>query len=134
MDQIQNLIVAILEKKDIQNLKNHYRYNSSMFEIKRLNKLWSNQSLFCKSEVLIPIFEEASSSSASSTDFSSPSATHHQLNRLEHQQQRKEEGKQRENEESLDQLLKRIDMNMKRTKKAVKRLHQRTDNQQEDGE
>ena len=105
-----------------------------MFEIKRLNKLWSNQSLFCKSEVLIPIFEDASSSSASSTDFSSPSATNQQLNRLEQQKYQQKEGKQCENEESLDQLLKRIDMNMKRTKKAVKRLHQRTTNQQENDE
>ena len=93
-----------------------------MFDIKRLNKLWSNQSLYCKTEVLIPIFDESGATEDASGGFSQ---TPKELTRLKDEKVEKEE-------ESLDQLLKRIDMNMKRTKKAVKRLHQRVSKQDND--
>ncbi|MFH4974857.1 hypothetical protein AB6A40_001566 [Gnathostoma spinigerum] len=35
------------------------RYNSSMADIKRINRLWSNESLYLKIIVKIPIYEDA---------------------------------------------------------------------------
>lgn len=116
----------MLLQPDRPNLMHEYiiflfhRYNSSMFEIKRLNKLWSNQSLYCKSEVLIPIFN----ASTSDTSISYSDLRLDEKNRLDRLSEEKNSKKQRE-DESLEQLLKRIDLNMKKTKKAVMRLHQR---------
>lgn len=96
------------------------RYNSSVFEIKRLNKLWSDQSLYCKSEVLIPVFDTSTSgTSISFADWRVHGKNNiMDMNRLDEEKMPKER-----EEESLDQLLKRIDLNVKQTKKAVKRLY-----------
>uniref|UniRef100_A0A914HEH4 LysM domain-containing protein n=1 Tax=Globodera rostochiensis TaxID=31243 RepID=A0A914HEH4_GLORO len=88
-------------------------YKSSMFEIKRLNKLWSDQSLYCKPEVLIPIFDDDCVPNLSlneKTDrIRNPS---HNANRAENEL----------NEETIDQLFQRIDLDVKQTKRTVKRL------------
>ncbi|KAI1730397.1 lysM domain-containing protein [Ditylenchus destructor] len=61
------IIVHTVEPGDtLQSLE--LKYNSSMCEIKRLNRLWSNDSLYCKTHVNIPIFD-------SQEDMISPGST-----------------------------------------------------------
>jgi len=101
------------------------KYNSSMFEIKRLNRLWSNNSLHCKTHLRIPVFNENNISTRLSKspshpdriDSSNPTAS----------DSSKEKGKNlpplMESEESLDAFFSRIDSNMKKSKKAVRKLN-----------
>jgi septal ring factor EnvC (AmiA/AmiB activator) len=103
-----------------------FRYNTSMFEIKRLNRLWSSQSLYCKPEVLIPIFDADPNSSNDSLRSAQSNVIRPKLKKLE-----EEKTTEKKQDESLDQMLKRIDSSMKMTKKAVKRLHKRVSQQQE---
>jgi hypothetical protein len=93
-----------------------------MFEIKRINKLWSNQSLYCKTEVFIPIFSENKESSCENTSFET---TPHdkRFSQMQHDKPKKGHSNRKILEdESLDQLLKRIDVSMRKTKSAIRRF------------
>ncbi|KHN77211.1 LysM and putative peptidoglycan-binding domain-containing protein 1 [Toxocara canis] len=83
------------------------RYNTSMTEIKRLNRLWSNESLYLKPFINIPIYEINASSSEASSRTESPS-----LRTIE----------EHNNVESVEDIFKRIDSNIKKTTSNVRRL------------
>ncbi|KAL7074352.1 hypothetical protein ACQ4LE_006781 [Meloidogyne hapla] len=92
-----------------------------MFEIKRINRLWSNQSLYCKTEVFIPIFEENTSNPEEALFYDST------INNKLNSKIQKDKLKGRSNgenmeDESLDQFLKRIDISMRKTKSAIGRF------------
>nr|CAD2184893.1 unnamed protein product [Meloidogyne enterolobii] len=101
----------------LQNLE--LRYNSSMFEIKRINRLWSNQSLYCKTEILIPIFEENASKSKEEALLYDNTTIN-----FKKQKDKLKERSNGENmeDESLDQFLRRIDLSMRKTKSAIGRF------------
>jgi len=89
-----------------------------MFEIKRINRLWSNQSLYCKTEILIPIFEENTSKSKEDLLYDNTTINF---------KKQKDKLKERSNggnmeDESLDQFLRRIDLSMRKTKSAIGRF------------
>lgn len=98
-----------------------------MFEIKRLNRLWSNDALHCKTHVSIPLFNESRSAVVTPTQLIdtlretaktpdqksiTPSRTLDTLN-------------EQAGDESINDIFKRIDSNVKQTKKAVKTLNKR---------
>ncbi|KAI6244093.1 LysM and putative peptidoglycan-binding domain-containing protein 1 [Aphelenchoides fujianensis] len=105
------------------------KYNSSMFEIKRLNRLWSNDSLHCKTHVSIPLFDETRSAAAT------PNAGRRCSQPEDGRFIRKKrvffvrrppfDEKKAEPVESMDAFFKRIDGNVKQTKKAVRKLNKR---------
>ncbi|KAF7636503.1 LysM domain-containing protein [Meloidogyne graminicola] len=105
----------------LQNLE--LRYNSSMFEIKRINRLWSNQSLYCKTEVFIPIFTEniTEPEENNSLCFGPEIYKNKSISKL-HDNLNKMPSNGGDSEESLDQLLKRIDVSMRNTKSAIGRF------------
>jgi hypothetical protein len=93
------------------------RYNSSMFEIKRLNRLWSNNSLHCKTQISIPLFNETRSAVVTPTQFEDiPEHTKPEPTKTDSSNNAGE---------SANDFFKRIDSNVKQTKKAVKRLNKR---------
>jgi len=98
------------------------KYNSSMYDIKRLNRLWSNDSLHCKTVVKIPVFDQAKTST---TMNGGSSKSEDQLLDKRKTTARSGASMERveEDEESLDQLFKRIDKNVKQTQKAVKKMN-----------
>lgn len=84
------------------------KYNTSMTELKRMNRLWSNESLFLKEFVDVPIYDNNSEAAESST----------------YNYDRSHVMKQREQPvpESVEELFKRIDLTIKTTSKNVKKL------------
>ena len=89
------------------------KYNSNMYEIKRVNRLWSNDSLHCKTFINIPIYDGLENHQQ---DVASPETKVEKKRNLEVVE---------EKQESLDDFFKRIDSNMKKTQKIVKRLNKR---------
>uniref|UniRef100_F1LEW0 LysM and peptidoglycan-binding domain-containing protein 2 n=2 Tax=Ascaris TaxID=6251 RepID=F1LEW0_ASCSU len=83
------------------------RYNTSMSEIKRLNRLWSNESLYLKPYINIPIYEDKPTSSETNSRTESPS-----LKAIE----------EHTSTESVQDIFRRIDSNIKKTTSKVKRL------------
>jgi len=137
------LLHKVAPTDTLQNLG--LKYNVSIFVIKRLNKLWSDQSIFCREYILIPLIGDQCSpeikmESVPSTSNLFSTGDKKMLTRivsssynLQKQHQvpetrdlsstncsvdRIEEG----GNESLDQLFKRIDLNVKRTRKVVNKL------------
>ena len=93
-----------------------------MFEIKRLNRLWSNQSLYCKTEVFIPIFNE-NNSSEENKFFGLTTRNNKKISKIKQDQlKRGRSNIENSEDESLDQLLKRIDVSMRKTKNAIGRF------------
>ncbi|KAI6205542.1 hypothetical protein M3Y94_00803900 [Aphelenchoides besseyi] len=103
------------------------KYNSSMFEIKRLNRLWSNDALHCKTHVNIPLFEETRSAAATPTIASSSTMPTAGLSSRNGSSAQKVGNLKSLTEtkpiESMDAFFKRIDGNVKQTKKAVRKLN-----------
>jgi septal ring factor EnvC (AmiA/AmiB activator) len=79
--------------------------------------------------VLIPIFDTDPNSSNDSLRSAQSNVIRPKLKKLE-----EEKTTEKKQDESLDQMLKRIDSSMKMTKKAVKRLHKRVSQQQQEGD
>ncbi|KAL3088313.1 hypothetical protein niasHT_023873 [Heterodera trifolii] len=100
------IVHKVMPTDTLQGLE--LRFKSSMYEIKRLNKLWSDQSLYCKPEILIPIFDDVNVSTQPSNENIRNNV--HKYNGEEL------------NEESIDQLFRRIDLGVKQTKKTVKKM------------
>lgn len=140
------IVVHYVESNDtLQSLE--LKYNSSMCEIKRLNRLWSNDSLHCKTYINIPVYDAIFSNSSSQilspcdskmTD-RNDSTTSHNTSDFSLGIERQIEDVKRDNIsacslkkvdetecESLDQFFKRIDKNVKKTKTIVKRLNKHT--------
>ncbi|KAH7712299.1 LysM domain containing protein [Aphelenchoides avenae] len=122
------LVLHKLEPSDtLQSLE--LKYNSSVFEIKRVNRLWSNDSLHCRTHVNIPIYDDANGSAAQTPTRSSsstlpPDATRTSTLRRQNGSSTASLPKLEEAEpESVDDIFRRIDLNMKETKKAVRRLN-----------
>lgn len=108
------IIVHQVEPSDtLQSLE--LKYNSSMYEIKRINRLWSNASLHCKTHLSIPVLENGESA-APSQPTSLPGGSQSRTKSLERVEEH-------DSEESLDQFFMRIDRNVKKTQKAVKKLN-----------
>lgn len=78
-----------------------------MSEIKRLNRLWSNESLYLKPYINIPIYEDKPTSSETNSRTESPS-----LKAIE----------EHTSTESVQDIFRRIDSNIKKTTSKVKRL------------
>ncbi|KAI6191530.1 LysM and putative peptidoglycan-binding domain-containing protein 1 [Aphelenchoides bicaudatus] len=96
------------------------KYNSSMFEIKRLNRLWSNNSLHCKTQVSIPIFNETRSAVVTPTQFECiPEHSKSESAKTDSSNEQTNPG------ESVNDFFKRIDSNVKQTKRAVKKLNKK---------
>uniref|UniRef100_A0A914CXE4 LysM domain-containing protein n=1 Tax=Acrobeloides nanus TaxID=290746 RepID=A0A914CXE4_9BILA len=118
-----SLVVHKVESTDtLQSIE--LKYNSCRYEIKRLNKLWSNDSLHCKTYVNIPIYDPKFAQSPTTT-----ATTNGQDNNSKHtrassigSEKRKLEAVEEVENESLHDIFKRIDKNMKMTQKAVKKL------------
>jgi hypothetical protein len=92
-----------------------------MFEIKRINKLWSNESLQCKKQISIPLFNESRSAVVTPTQLVD---SKHSLD----QQQKAHMDPLNEHDtgESVKDFFKRIDSNVKQTKKAVRKLNKKS--------
>lgn len=118
----------------LQNLE--LKYNSSMYEIKRLNRLWSNDSLHCKSQLNIPIYDNSSNNINSS--FSMPLTIQNvdanecltkKRRKLSKTATSKRQQLPQVNEidygESPNQFFKRIDLNLKNSQKLVKKLEKK---------
>ncbi|CAD5227670.1 unnamed protein product [Bursaphelenchus okinawaensis] len=90
----------------LQNLQ--IKYNTNMFEIKRINKLWSNDALYARTHISIPIYDDSplSTRSLSSEKVTKPA--------------KPEIGPE---EESVKDFFKRIDQNVRRTKKVVRKMN-----------
>uniref|UniRef100_A0A915D9E9 LysM domain-containing protein n=1 Tax=Ditylenchus dipsaci TaxID=166011 RepID=A0A915D9E9_9BILA len=145
------IVVHQVEPSDtLQSLE--LKYNSSMYEIKRINRLWSNDSLYCKSHVNIPVFDELDMSSPSSKsqrsrselskttcsfDDSQSSSLRRGVPTRRLDQNGKSSSKlipisnsktslskvEEAESESLDQIFKRIDKNVKKSQKIVRKLN-----------
>lgn len=87
-----------------------------MSEIKRLNRLWSNESLYLKEYVEIPIYDEMFEESHASSKF-----TNVKNNQCYEGSKKSEDI----DEESLQDIFKRIDMNIRKT---TYRVHKLTEN------
>ncbi|VDM91424.1 unnamed protein product [Litomosoides sigmodontis] len=87
--------------------------NLQMSEIKRLNRLWSNESLYLKEYVEIPIYDEILEKDHAST-----------ISKNIKNNRRYEESKKSQNieGESLQDIFKRIDMNIRKTTCCVHKL------------
>uniref|UniRef100_A0AC35U1C7 Bromo domain-containing protein n=1 Tax=Rhabditophanes sp. KR3021 TaxID=114890 RepID=A0AC35U1C7_9BILA len=90
------------------------RYNSNMSELKRINRLWSNEALHCRAILNVPVYEGGSNEIEMSpislrSNLREPASKNNQISM---------EGKS----ESLKDILSRIDFTMKQTKLAVKKL------------
>ncbi|VDK42319.1 unnamed protein product [Anisakis simplex] len=114
------------------------RYNTSMTEIKRLNRLWSNESLYLMEYVNIPIYEaepiasdsvninscvemDSSQKKIRSQSSSSSSALFFGAKSLDDRQQQHNQGTMNEEiTESVQELFKRIDSNIDKTKRLGK--------------
>lgn len=153
INRYSHIISHKVELNDtLQNLE--LKYNSSMYEIKRLNCLWSNDSLYCKKYLKIPIFDNqylANSNLIKSQNlvfcdnnlnknFFLTINNNNNINNFDFSidiQKKLEKSKKTckrvsslkkvdENEtESLDEFFKRIDKNVKKTKNVVKQLNKK---------
>ncbi|KAM3722082.1 LysM and putative peptidoglycan-binding domain-containing protein [Dirofilaria immitis] len=87
------------------------KYNTSMSEIKRLNRLWSNESLYLKEYVEIPIYDEILEEDC-------------MLDKCTNVKNNHEESMKSQDidEESLQDIFKRIDMNIRKTTNRVHKL------------
>uniref|UniRef100_A0A914VSS6 LysM domain-containing protein n=1 Tax=Plectus sambesii TaxID=2011161 RepID=A0A914VSS6_9BILA len=96
------------------------KYGSSMMEIKRANKLWSNESLYLKDFLLIPVLNSSETASTSDKGGSSvnggcsPSPTGSTRSQSVETSE--------STVESMNDLFSRIDRTIKTTAKNVKRL------------
>lgn len=145
LNRYSRIIVHKVELSDtLQCLE--LKYNSSMYEIKRLNRLWSNDSLYCKTHLNIPIFDNGFSSNSSSfksnlllynNNAKDVKDSNNTSNFSMGMQQKIENVKwnssacslekvDEKESESLDQFFNRIDKNVKKTKKVVKQLNKKT--------
>jgi len=99
------------------------KYNSCRYEIKRLNKLWSNDSLHCKTYVNIPIYDSNFAQTPTTTTPNGQENTpkHSRASSISTEKKKLDAVEEVENE-SLQDIFKRIDKNMKMTQKAVKKL------------
>lgn len=107
------------------------KYNSNMYEIKRVNRLWSNDSLYCKTMINIPIYDETNSSkSAPESHVTSPENENIKKSKIKMKIGQSLEIVE-EKQESLDDFFKRIDSNMRKTQKIVKKLNKKKINEME---
>ncbi|CAD5234954.1 unnamed protein product [Bursaphelenchus xylophilus] len=97
----------------LQNLQ--IKYNSNMFEIKRINKLWSNDALYARTHISVPIYDDSPLSTRSLSD--SEKVARKVGSKPEIGQKEVEE------EESVKDFFKRIDQNVRRTKKVVRKMN-----------
>uniref|UniRef100_A0A0R3RXH5 LysM domain-containing protein n=1 Tax=Elaeophora elaphi TaxID=1147741 RepID=A0A0R3RXH5_9BILA len=89
------------------------KYNTSMSEIKRLNRLWSNESLYLKEYVKIPIYDEILEKGHSSDGSTN----------VKNDRCCKESKKFQDIDgESVQDIFKRIDMNIRKTTCSVHKL------------
>uniref|UniRef100_A0A914PSM4 LysM domain-containing protein n=1 Tax=Panagrolaimus davidi TaxID=227884 RepID=A0A914PSM4_9BILA len=107
------------------------KYNSNMYEIKRLNRLWSNDSLHCKTIINIPIYDSSNVGTPINSAAQTPTAENSNKkfnpkkkpiaaaanigNRAANLEVVNET-------ESLEDFFKRIDSSVKQTQKSVKKL------------
>ncbi|CAG9531067.1 unnamed protein product [Cercopithifilaria johnstoni] len=89
------------------------KYNTSMSEIKRLNRLWSNESLYLKEYVEIPIYDEI---------LEKGHALDRSTNVKNHRCYEESKKSQGIDGESLQDIFKRIDMNIRKTTYSVNKL------------
>ncbi|KAL3997775.1 LysM domain family protein [Acanthocheilonema viteae] len=89
------------------------KYNTSMSEVKRLNRLWSNESLHLKEYIEIPIYDEI---------FEKSHASYKPTNLKNYRCYEESKKSQDINGESLQDIFKRIDMNIKKTTFNVHKL------------
>ncbi|EJW77149.1 LysM domain-containing protein [Wuchereria bancrofti] len=89
------------------------KYNTSMSEIKRLNRLWSNESLYLKEYIEIPIYDEI---------FEKNCASDKPISVKKDRCYEESKKSQDINEESLQDIFKRIDMNIRKTTDTVHKL------------
>ncbi|KAK0407243.1 hypothetical protein QR680_019100 [Steinernema hermaphroditum] len=100
------------------------RYSSNMYELKRINRLWSDESLHCKTHVFVPLYSQ--SENGNTVGGTPPVGT------PKTPQKRSETpgAKKRESLkdiESMKEIFRRIDSNMKVTKKQVRRMEKSFD-------
>lgn len=84
-----------------------------MSEIKRLNRLWSNESLYLKEYIEIPIYDEALEKGRTSDR-----STNVRNDRCYEESKKS----QHIDGESLQDIFKRIDMNIRKTTNSVHKL------------
>ncbi|KAK6105208.1 LysM domain family protein [Brugia pahangi] len=89
------------------------KYNTSMSEIKRLNRLWSNESLYLKEYIEIPIYDEI---------FEKNHASDRPISVKKNRCYEESKKSQNINEESLQDIFRRIDMNIRKTTDTVHKL------------
>lgn len=96
------------------------RYASSVPEIRRLNKLWSNDALHSKDILVIPVLSEGPgpSTSASASSASNGEAT----TTSRRQSSAKDSSAQTAKEEGVSDILSRIDATIKSTAESVEAL------------
>uniref|UniRef100_A0AC34FPJ2 LysM domain-containing protein n=1 Tax=Panagrolaimus sp. ES5 TaxID=591445 RepID=A0AC34FPJ2_9BILA len=106
------------------------KYNSNMYEIKRINRLWSNDSLHCKTIINIPIYDSPISQSHAGTPITSAAQTPTDGSK-KFNPKKKIVGNSAaaaanlevvNESETLEDFFKRIDSSVKQTQKSVKRL------------
>ncbi|CAJ0576044.1 unnamed protein product, partial [Mesorhabditis spiculigera] len=94
------------------------RYNSSITDIKRINKLWSNESLFLKSRITIPVHCD--------TPISPPTVNlvPESPRKISKKQPGRDEPppKGTQPEQSMRDILNRIDTSIKKSSKTVSKL------------
>uniref|UniRef100_A0A1I8A2G5 LysM domain-containing protein n=1 Tax=Steinernema glaseri TaxID=37863 RepID=A0A1I8A2G5_9BILA len=98
------------------------RYSSNMYELKRINRLWSDESLHCKTHIFVPLYGSSENGSTVGT----PPPT------MKSCQKRSETSGMKKREsindlESMKEIFRRIDSNMKVTKKQVRRMEKSFD-------
>ncbi|EFO28271.2 LysM domain-containing protein [Loa loa] len=89
------------------------KYNTSMSEIKRLNRLWSNESFYLKEYVEIPIYDEM---------FERGRAMDRPMNVKNDRCCEESKKSQDIDEESLQDIFQRIDKNIRKTTNSVNKL------------
>uniref|UniRef100_A0A7E4WD67 LysM domain-containing protein n=1 Tax=Panagrellus redivivus TaxID=6233 RepID=A0A7E4WD67_PANRE len=115
---LQLIVHRVAPTDTLQSLE--LKYNSNMYEIKRVNRLWSNESLHCKAVISIPVYEAGPNGTPINGTDDSPSEGPHRY-KTRSTAKRKSLEPVHESE-SLEDFFKRIDSSVKKTTKAVKKL------------
>lgn len=106
----------------LQNLV--LKYNSSMYEIKRLNRLWSNDSLYCKIYLNIPIYDDDQTTKDKTIIKNNEITTN--IDKTTQKKRKKtttkKQQQQLEQVDDSESFFKRIDQNLKMSQKLVRKL------------
>ncbi|TKR83053.1 hypothetical protein L596_016706 [Steinernema carpocapsae] len=100
------------------------RYSSNMSELKRINRLWSDESLHCKSHVFVPLYTASENGNSS---IGTPMKTPTPKRSVTTPDAAKKRHESLKDLESMKDIFRRIDSNMKVTKKTVRRMEKSFD-------